>query len=37
MQRFDGYESDKPLFIAILGKVQRATLRAAAMAYGVRP
>ena len=35
MQRFGGYESDIPLFVAILGQVQTATLRAAAMAYGI--
>ena len=32
MQRFGGYDSDIPLFVAILGKMQTATLRAAAMA-----
>ena len=37
MQRYGGYESDIPLFVAILGKVQTATLRAAAMAYGIEP
>ena len=37
MQRFGGYESDIPQFVAILGKVQTATLRAAAMAYGIEP
>ena len=37
MQRFGGYECDIPLFVAILGKVQTATLRAAAMAYGIEP
>ena len=37
MQRIGGYESDIPLFFAILGKVQTATLRAAAMAYGIEP
>ena len=31
MQRFGGYDSNIPLFVAILGKVQTATLRAAAM------
>ena len=33
MQRFGGFYSDIPLFVAILGKVQTATLRAAAMTY----
>ena len=37
MQRFGGYDSNTPLFVAILGKVQTATLRAAAMAYGIEP
>ena len=37
MQRFGGYESNIPLFVATLGKVQTATLRAAAMAYGIEP
>ena len=37
MQRFGGYESDIPLFVAIRGKVQTATLRAAAMAHGIEP
>ena len=27
MQRFEGYDNDKSLFIAILGKAQSATLR----------
>ena len=35
MQRFGGYESDIPQFVAILVKGQTATLRAAAMAYGI--
>ena len=35
MQRFGGYDSNILLFVAILGKVQTATLRAAAMAYGI--
>ena len=37
MQRFGGYDSNILLFVAILGKVQTATLRAAAMAYGIEP
>ena len=37
MQKFGSYESDIPLFFAIRRKVQTATLRAAAMAYGIEP